>query len=372
MRHAVIVLLIWIASCGMPTRAANTEALLQALQNALEQGESKLQNLRLEGTCHSEMWNEQAQKWEYAGEASVTARYLIKPKFEARIDFHERVTRWENGQAPFGVDSYTVSYNGRLDQTLYTKKGSPEKPFLSPRGEIKSERSQSLDSECATGWAYSLWGAAEPTGLREPLSIVFSPSIRQAVQLQAKEATWNATKCIELEYLLRGLRVSWYFDPARDYALVGGERAINGQVIQNWTVHKFLEPEAGLHYPGMVKSSAWLPNGIAQSRSVYEASAVVVNDPNFRDDIFTIQWPVGTVVHDKISGITFTVGQSASDVDKAIADQVKRLKAAVRHPLTPQVKQSGGYWIPARWLAAIAVAAVAVAWLGWWARKQRK
>jgi hypothetical protein len=369
-RRYIAVLLVLVVS--LTAIGDDNEALLRSLRQAVELNENRLLNLRVDGRCYWEIWDEQAKTWNYGGETTVTAWRLGVQSDKARIDYHQRFLPLEDGPAPYTDESFVVANNGSVNQTLFTKTGVPESPLAHPRGHIDAKREPSLDTECATGWQHSIYGASGLVGGTVRFSTVFAPETRRVVNLRARQTEFNRTACLELKYGIRGFEATCYFDPTRNYAMLGGERSRNGVVIDRWTVEKLLEPDSALYYPAKVITYVFSPNGQPRSRGTYEASTVVANDPNFRDDIFTIQWPVGTVVHDKISGITFTVGQSASDVDKAIADQVKRLKAAVRHPLTPQVKQSGGYWIPARWLAAIAVAAVAVAWLGWWARKQRK
>lgn len=45
-------------------------------------------------------------------------------------------------------------------------------------------------------------------------------------------------------------------------------------------------------------------------RIVYRASKVVANDPNFDESVFTVPFPEGYKVEDKIEGRTYTVGEN--------------------------------------------------------------
>jgi hypothetical protein len=360
---------------SLTAQAGGTISIDEVL-SGIKQGEEKLHELRVEGKSLSLIWDPNTREWQYNGECEATAWFEGGPEGKMRVDIHKDIAPVIGGKFPFLMRSWTAAYNGRIGQVLITQQGAANEPDKIMNGSIGVERPRFFTYE-ATGWLMSLYGCRELPKMR------LSEYVERHLELGRKQSSaecWTKSvrfgdaDCIELvvrERLPNGdqNQETWYLDPARSYAPVFFEESASRFQA---TVDKLAEVAPKVFYPLKVTALTKDPSGQFKTKTTYEASSVVANDPNFRDDIFTIQWPVGTVVHDKISGITFTVGQSASDVDKAIADQVKRLKAAVRHPLTPQVKQSGGYWIPARWLAAIAVAAVAVAWLGWWARKQRK
>jgi hypothetical protein len=56
-----------------------------------------------------------------------------------------------------------------------------------------------------------------------------------------------------------------------------------------------------------------------QERAIYEASLVVVNDPKFSDDLFTMKWPPKTKVRDLISSNTFVVADGELDTHGRIS-----------------------------------------------------
>ena len=44
-------------------------------------------------------------------------------------------------------------------------------------------------------------------------------------------------------------------------------------------------------------------------RIVYRASNVVANDPNFDENIFTVPFPEGYLIDDKVNGVKYRVGE---------------------------------------------------------------
>jgi hypothetical protein len=359
---------------------ANKPASFDDLLNGVKESERKLLNLRVDSKCLYLNWDSTRRDWEYNGECLLTAWYEGASSIRQRIDVHKLVSTWPEGPVPFAQRRFSSAYDGRVGQSLNLEEGAADKPHKTLEGEIAAELPFSLrGGSFRSGWACSLYG------WREKVKVVFSQYLEAvhdasksngAVQCSVRSIRFNDMDCVSLSIqmaLPQGVSQSedWYLDPSRGYAILRYVRQgpFSGEEL---TVEKLIEPAPGVFYPVNATHLSKDQSGQPKAKAAYEASAVVANDPKFNEGIFTIQWPVGTFVRDKISGTSFTVGQSASSVGQAIDEQVQRVKAAVKHPLSPQPKRTGGYWIPARWLAAIAVAAVAVAWLGWWARKQRK
>jgi hypothetical protein len=69
------------------------------------------------------------------------------------------------------------------------------------------------------------------------------------------------------------------------------------------TVEQFVQVAPGVDYPTKAFAEGFLPNGDPITRSQYEASMVLANDPHFSEDVFTINWPPGiTIVTNNIAG----------------------------------------------------------------------
>ncbi len=380
-RSIFAVLLSALMAMPAGTRAEDAQDLIRTLKKAIMDNESRFVNLHVTGEVYAEEWDKIEQKWTYAGEERATVWYLGVPARKVRFDFDEQVSQWVDGSAPFSLNVFSYACDGRIRQWLTRREGDPHATApTSPRGEIHTLESSIIDSLYDVGgWPYSLYGGL---GLnRKPVSAIFTEHPFTALHLEAKRVIFNGLPSIELHASSKRAfcKLTWYFDPAREFALVGAKLTETNDVInQEWTADELQQVQPGIYYPTKVTSQGVLCHdgtriaGQPCWRRRYKASEVVMNDPNLSDEVFTIKWPVGAVVHDNVAGITFTVGQSPAELDKTIAEQVKRLKAAVRHPLTPQVTRSGGYWIPAWWLAGILVAGGVVVLLSRFTLKRRK
>ena len=56
--------------------------------------------------------------------------------------------------------------------------------------------------------------------------------------------------------------------------------------------------------------------GDPYSRTVYSASNIVANDPNFDENVFTVPFPDGYLIDDKVNGIKYRVGQEQNIKEK--------------------------------------------------------
>jgi hypothetical protein len=308
MKNRLAVLGLIFAVGLLPrVHSQQSDELLQQLLRGIEENEQKIANLRVDGTCVVEKWDPNSHKWNYNGEHVITGWFIGGAGGKARIDYHKEVSRWTDGPAPFSEDSYTVAYNGQDNRTLFTQRGFPPHPTL--LGQLDMERALALRNECATGWEYSLLGFLEyerQSGERPSAVLARAkPGL-----LTARMTIFKGTACIALQVLFQGKPVrSWYFDPARGFSLLGAEDTdMRGRVIQSWSVEKLLEPAAGIFYPGKAEQIISNKSGEPMERAAYEATSVVVNDPKFSEDVFTIAWPTGTRVKDNIAHKEFIAG----------------------------------------------------------------
>lgn len=295
-----------------PVHAEDGDALLSAIQQGIEAAEKALLNLRVDGICRVERWNQQQQKWEVTNERSVTAWYDGMPGGKVRIEVHKSRAAWKEGAAPFLEESYALAWNGQRLQKLVTKTGPPDDPLLALSGEITASLSPALRSECATGWQHSLYGIFEPYGGR--LSLAFVHASRELVDLRTAETTYNGMKCIQLQYFIQSKLVhTWYIDPTRNYALLGAQTIAGDGVTFHRSVDALAEPAPGVYYPKKAHTDIRAADGSNYEQSTFEATRIVANDPNFSEDVFTLNWPVGTKVEDRVGKKTFIVGSEQQE-----------------------------------------------------------
>ena len=82
------------------------------------------------------------------------------------------------------------------------------------------------------------------------------------------------------------------------------------KLISFMRVSQLKEVAPGIWWPIKIYTvSSPLENGQPWRRHVYHAFDVVVNDSNFDESIFTIPFPEGYVVDDKVTGRKYKVGE---------------------------------------------------------------
>jgi hypothetical protein len=335
------------------SQGQESDALLEKLKQGINSTEKKLVNLRVEGVCYAERLNEETRQWELALNDSVTAWYDGQPRGKRRIDHHKTVSPWRNGAAPFLEETFSVAYNGRITQTLWTKSGPPKNPSTLLHGDITKGMDWAFMGEFATGWQYSLYGAFEESG---DLSGVFR--LRKDM-LQVREVMFNGVACIKLQVVLtNGISViACYFDPARAYALLGYERGRgDGILVQKRFVESLLEPVPGIYYPSKARTERMSDDGTLREWEDYQASEVVVNDPNFSDELFTIKWPPKTRVRDLITTNSSVV--SGDEQPERVINE--KAQEPVRIPIASAPSGKTRIWILVAEIGIVIVVAVAL------------
>ena len=319
----VILSYCFFVSIGFASDTASTISF-EELKEAILRNEVKLLNVQVDGKFSAEEWNAEENKWQFAGEADVTAYFPNAPDSKMRIDFHKQLIPWVDGPTTVSEDVYSVAYNGRYAQTLYKSTGSPHKPYTRLRGEIKTKRPDiSATGTFASGWAFSSYGFGDKMGksISECLGFDFDS---QDIDLTVKKSEFNGKECIQLNLSERNNKKQelLYFDPQHGYALLGEETiSSKGNLIRRMVVEELQEPKSGVYYPSKATLYSFSSSGEPRIRKHYEASSIVANNPEFAEDIFTIEWPDGTIVYDKMTDITFIVGKSERELLDLLGSQ---------------------------------------------------
>jgi hypothetical protein len=100
------------------------------------------------------------------------------------------------------------------------------------------------------------------------------------------------------------VKSSSFFDPARGYAFLGKEGFKGAQVAYRTTIMELSEPAPGIFYPRKALVEYNYPLTRAEPpedrhRGTFQATSIIVNDPNFDPNIFILQWPPGTAVYNQ-------------------------------------------------------------------------
>lgn len=328
---AIVAWAILPTSIGLVNAMPSEEYLPQLscdeLVSRIAMCEKKLLKLKVE----SELWVERrepnSQKWQPTPVyASCTAWFDGEPNGRARIDVHDEILEWKDGAAPFSEASYSTAFDGRYGRTAHYSVGPIGRTTKISKGVIYPEAPKVLTTKwlaACTGRTFSMFflfdqlGCPQGKRLSDYLSEVLS-------QFGPFSVTWDTvgdTNCIRIgggdpeaghEFL--------WLDPARGFALLRYEivnvtRDDRKWVSESDTVTKLTEAAPGLWYPIEAYHESTTSPGLERTnrRVRYLASEVIANDPNFDESIFTLTFPVGCFIHDKVKDVGYRAG---SPLDK--------------------------------------------------------
>ena len=106
------------------------------------------------------------------------------------------------------------------------------------------------------------------------------------------------------------------------------------------TVKSLIEAAPGVYFPQNadleVDISPTVKPGSPAFRESYTASEAVANDPAYSDDWFEIKWPGGSRVEDTITGRSYTVEPSDTELERRLQKEVDdAIKATSTAPSQP-------------------------------------
>jgi len=98
-------------------------------------------------------------------------------------------------------------------------------------------------------------------------------------------------------------------DPSQGYSLIRTEYH-SGQHLVGFNEATFMEVSPDIWFPVEGEVVWFFENGSPEvaSKTSMEVSDIVVNDPNFYDGLFHVDFPEGTHVWDKTTGLRYVVG----------------------------------------------------------------
>jgi hypothetical protein len=104
------------------------------------------------------------------------------------------------------------------------------------------------------------------------------------------------------------------FDPSQGYSLIRTEYH-SGQHLVGFNEATFMEVSPDIWFPVEGEVVWFFENGppeVARKTSM-KVSDIVVNDPNFYDGLFHVDFPEGTTVVDRNTGLRYVVGEPMSE-----------------------------------------------------------
>lgn len=230
---------------------------------------------------------------------------------KARVDVHKRVLEWQEGLAPYGESSYSVGFDGRYGRMARHTVGHSGKTRPVKEGKLLSEAPRSLEIIAFTGTRFSLqFCESEIYKFSKMFELASDPNSKVAEEIKFAREEFEGTECIKISSKFGNLR--YWLDPSRGFAL-RGKKSIDifedghEELVEFKKVSKLKEVAPGIWWPMEASIVSRPATGKPWRRFVYRASNVVANDPNFDESIFTVPFPDGYLIDDKVAGKKYRV-----------------------------------------------------------------
>lgn len=123
----------------------------------------------------------------------------------------------------------------------------------------------------------------------------------------------DGTYRVELFYAENRKRVG-IVDPSQGFSVILHESYGDGRLVARYKA-KFSEVYPNVWFPIEGEIVAFTADSMSRQlgRQVARVSEIVINNPNFYEGLFHIDFPEGTVVRDAISGYQYVVGEPMSE-----------------------------------------------------------
>lgn len=357
-RHKILVLWLGIIltllsmSITIHTKDVNSIISVEEIKDLAQQiksVEESLLNIKID----SEAWVEKRETlsipWQRTSNyTSSTAWFSGISNNKARIDVHKEVLESSDGIALRKRESsYSVGFDGQYGRIISNTVGYSGRTFSQNEGQLLSVVPEELESAWTgvfAGKNFSLHFARIGENYRFSQIFQWAEDPKSKV-LDSFEFTWEifkGAKCIKIATKARGSQESWWFDPGRGFALLGHEymgknKDGTKRILFHMEVGKLLEVSPGIWWPTEVTKELNFPSPLESveknnySRFVWHASKVVANDPHFDDSIFTITFPKGYLIDDKVNNTQYRVGgEDEAVVKEAISIEGRTLVRAIR------------------------------------------
>jgi len=252
---------------------------------------------------------------------SCTAWFGGGSEGKVRIDVHKQVLRWQEGAAPYIEESYSVGFDGKHGRVVRNSTTHSGRTHRTKEGKLLPDAPELLRDNflgSCTG-AYFTFSSFFNNDDDRSFSKLFrastTPAALEAKAFEVALEEFQGVECIKFgsgEQLWR--HETYWFDPSRGFALLGCEKVStrNGRdrLSLRIEVNELKEVADGVWWPMQVTSvrAPFEPNE-PYKRFVYRASNVVANDPNFDEKIFTVPFPDGYLIDDKVRDIKYKVGE---------------------------------------------------------------
>jgi hypothetical protein len=335
---AGLIIIIWVLPPVLG-EAEETPLSLQEVESIIplvEAAEGSIRNIKVDAESWLEERASKSDPWQRTPTYfSCTAWMDGRPRGKLRVDVHKQNLKWVNGVAPYGWSSYSLSFDGTNTRTVEYASGHSGKTFTHKSGQVLPGASERLTGNMmgsCTGKRFTtnFFFDGEGQGM-----VSFSQIFRAQLLPEAAESKLRFDFAYEqkdgvlcLKFGTRPAkwgRQTWWFDPNRGFALLAYLHTSIGKdgtehIVSDIRVSRVEEVAAGVWWPMEATTESEIrdpkllqyvqgdPNA-PYKRTVYKALKVIANDPSFSESIFTVPFPEGYLIDDKVAGRKYRVGE---------------------------------------------------------------
>jgi len=336
-----IVLSIILISVSFTVNVSAAEVILspeqcQTLAVEIKDAENRISNIKIESETWWEKGDTESGPWErtplywsstswFDGDWSTThwtgSRFEIleHPEGKGRVDVHKRVIEWKEGAYPYAEHSCSFGFDGEHARYVRHTFGFNGKTNLVNKGRQTIEPGNKLKRgsyRAGTGIAFSLqFFDNEIYSFSKFAELAGDPNAKPSSRLKFSVDEFQGVECVKISSKFSNL--IYWLDINHGFALRGEKRITqdkngNETLISFMKVNKLKEVSDGIWWPMEVSDISRRYNESDEpyyERFIYKISAVTVNDPNFDESVFTVPFPEGYKIEDKVKGKTYTVGE---------------------------------------------------------------
>lgn len=268
---------------------------------ALQDDEARLAVVQNEAEVQNFRWDRGASEWKAAGGARAISTFVGSPGSKAKVQYESLVMPWTGGAADLAEEASTAAFDGKVGQYLKNAAGSRGATREVLSGFIEAERPSLLNHD-VTGWAISLYGNGDSSGLRlsERLPLIFElPN----VELQIEDTEYRGEEAVSVRFVREREQFEYMLSKERNHAVLRTRDYTEGTLVAEVVVLEFSNPTEGVYYPKVATKSLFERDGTPRWRLEYSSTSTSVNTPELIDFDYSINWPEGAFIDNRIAGV---------------------------------------------------------------------
>jgi len=305
------------------SKAILTVQQLKELAPMIKVAEQKPKNIKIEAEISVETKNDFYDPCEFWQKTPIFKSYTawVDGELEGkeRVDVHKDVTEWRNGPAPYGEESYSMSFDGQHGRYIRYSFGPIGQMHPIEEGQILPEAPKRLGHYAGIYWSLPFFNG-ELYKFSKIFELASEPNSEVASELEISFDKFEGDDCIKIRSKL--YNVTYWLDPSHGFAIRGRKSTTGSQnnyedLVEFVKVTKLKEVSSDVWWPTEVITIAKpYESGKPWRQYIFRASNIVVNDPNFDNRVFTPTFPKGFRVNDKVTGKTYLVDANLIPIEE--------------------------------------------------------